>query len=88
MRNHYGNAREIIMATAVLHNIAIYWEDQDDLPDDEGGLFYNAAVYNEAEDLRVNPAQRLQDRREGDVVRDNMRLTMPPRTQREIAMRI
>jgi hypothetical protein len=40
MRNHYSNALEVVMATAVLHNLSVIWgepepEDIDNSEEDE-----------------------------------------------------
>lgn len=86
MRVHYYNAVEIIMCTAVLHNIAVRWNDQDqDLPDDHDPVYHNHQQYNHRDDWDFNDAaRRLRDRREGEQVRDNLTRFQPPPTNREL----
>lgn len=86
IRNHYPNAIEIIMATAVLHNLSVLWKEP--LPDDDG--------HNEdGEDEEDNPlppmamagggdrAGRLRIRLEGTAMRDTLLANMPQATPTE-----
>ena len=86
LRVEYSNAVNIIMAAAILHNVGVRWQDEaDDLPDLAPPLDHDDRLANE----RFRPgmpegARRLRTRREGEEVRDNLRLNMPPPSQREL----
>ena len=91
LRSHYDNALEIIMATAVLHNLSILWKDplpEADHPDAAG----IPAVPPQFQDgnrgvLPQNaevPRNRVAIRAEGDAVRERLRENMPPATPQEL----
>ena len=86
LRVEYSNAVNIIMAAAILHNLSVRWQDAaDDLPNDLAPpLDHDDRLANE----RFRPGmpegtRRLRIRREGEEVRDNLRLRMPPPSERE-----
>jgi hypothetical protein len=85
MRNHLPTAKKIIVATAILHNLSIFWNDEVPL-EPEVGLQPNEPRVNVAQEYL---AVRVED--QADILRmavgQQMRLrlveNMPPRTLRE-----
>ena len=75
------NALEVIMCTAILHNIATKWNDEDDLaedPDDDDADVQPNEEYNLRDAHGPEAARRQRDRREGEQIRDNLMRFMPP----------
>jgi hypothetical protein len=85
MRNHLPTAKKIIVATAVLHNLAILWNDE--VPVELGPVRQlNAQRVNMAEEylaVRVEDGAEILTRAVGQQVRLRLVANMPPRTLRE-----
>jgi hypothetical protein len=85
MRNHLPTAKKIIVATAVLHNLAILWNDE--VPVELGPVRQlNARRVNMAEEclaVRVEDGAEILTRAVGQQVRLRLVANMPPRTLRE-----
>lgn len=81
LRANRENARKIVIATAILHNICILWGDED--PDGPLPPTIPAAVVEDADNL-VGVHQHNSDaiRLAGQMVRDGLRLSMGPRGRR------
>ena len=89
LRSHYDNAIEIIMATAVLHNLSVMWKDpfpEADHPDadfpDIPPEFQDGNRGNLPQN-QVPPRNRAVVRAEGEAVRDRLRLNMPEASREE-----
>lgn len=79
MRCHYENAKKIIIATAVLHNIGILLSDDWDDDDEEDHEPADLPEYVIVEDHVGNNTIRER----GQIVRETLCRTMPPRGRRE-----
>ena len=80
LRCHYPLARNIILATAILHNIAVHWADEDFEDEDEDVDDPGDEVGGPEEQPRLVAAeaggpQSVQAR--GQAVRDRLRMDMP-----------
>ena len=87
LRSHYNNSLEVIMATAVLHNISVLWKEP--LPENNHPDLDNV-IPPEFRNDRVGQVQvidavndRAAVRGEGEIVRDRIRANMPPPSRRE-----
>ena len=79
MRNHLPFAQEIILCCSILHNIAIKWRAEEPEEDDEEedyGWDRVAVIDDELDNAII--------RARGAMVRDNLRLQMPPPTPSEL----
>lgn len=83
VRFHHSNAIEVVLATAVLHNLSVLWkqpewteEDDDDIPPE----FRNS---NQGQVRVEDDLDRAAVRAEGEIVRNNLLANMPPPTAKE-----
>ena len=85
LRSHYQNAVEIILATAILHNLSVLWKEP--LPPGDNPDLELPPVPPEFQDGRVvvvqEPRSRAAVRAEGDEVRERLHLNMREPTRAE-----
>jgi hypothetical protein len=84
MRNKVAFAQKVVIATAVLHNLAVRWEDQ--VPEDETDKQEEEEEEEEVEDDADDEAKLLLERtseaslrEKGERLRDQLREAMMPR---------
>ena len=96
IRNHFDNVLEIVMATAVLHNLAVLWkEEEPDKSDEEYDEESDSKEHSDEEyvpgknkdgqfDCQKISGTRLLVKVEGTLLRDNLLKNMPEGTRREM----
>ena len=86
MRWHYWHAEEAILASAILYNVAVRWQDEvEDLPPgDDKPLLHDARVHQDGRDGMTEHAMRIRARQEGGKVRENLMFGMEGPSEREL----
>ena len=96
LRNHFDNALEIVMATAVLHNLAVLWNEGEPYEADEDSDKDSDISENSDEEyvpgrsrdgrfeLQKITGTRLRQKLDGTILRDNLLENMAEGTAREM----